>query len=325
MKARDDILRLRDMARKLVAQYEELQQVTQQLASTQNSLIQTEKLASLGEIAAGVAHEINNPIGFVGSNLETLDKYLGKVRTVLAAYKHFVSFAADENLPRAFLLKAVQELDEIEKKQNLTLVLEDFGPLIAESRDGVQRVAKIVQSLRNFARTGQEDEVAPYDLNQIVEESLLIMQNEIKYVAHVHKSFIQLPEVVCDKGKIGQILVNILSNAAQAIKGQRGGEMGNIFVDTYVENGFAVCRIADDGPGIAPEILTRIFDPFFTTKPVGSGTGLGLSIAYGIAQKHGGSLTAESEFGKGATFFLKLPCNSKEAAGAESSVHLCGW
>ena len=325
MKARSNIMQLREMTRQLLSQYEELQQVTQQLASTQNSLIQTEKLASLGEIAAGVAHEINNPIGFVGSNLETLEKYLGKIQAVLSAYKSFAAIAADESLPRPFLAKAMQELAEIEKKQNIALVMDDFGPLISESRDGVRRVAKIVQSLRNFARTGQEDEIAPYDLNQIIDESLLIMQNEIKYVAVVHKCFAPLPEVACDKGKISQIVVNILSNAAQAIKGYHRDSLGNIYVETYVEDGFVVCKIADDGPGIAPQILTRIFDPFFTTKPVGGGTGLGLSIAYGIAKQHGGELTAESELNKGAAFFLKLPYHSGQDSFAEKPVHLCGW
>lgn len=325
MRSRENVVRLREMARRLRCQYEELQQVTQQLATTQNSLIQTEKLASLGEIAAGVAHEINNPIGFVGSNLETLDKYLGKIRRMIDAYRCFAAFAADESTSRSFLAKALQELCDLEKKQNLDLVLDDFGPLIAESRDGVQRVTKIVQSLRNFARTGHENDMALYDLNQIIEESLLIMQNEIKYVAAVHKNLLPLPDISCDKGQISQIIVNILSNAAQALKGHRGHEMGNIFVETYLEEGFAVCKIADDGPGIPAENLTKIFDPFFTTKPVGSGTGLGLSIAYGIAQKHGGELTAESEVGKGAVFFLRLPCNAAADAAGTTKIHLCGW
>lgn len=310
IRSRANILRLRELAQRLQIQYEELQQVTEQLATTQNSLIQTEKLASLGEIAAGVAHEINNPIGFVGSNLETLEKYRSKIQTTWVAHQQFVKFASDENLPRSFLIKAVQELTELETKQNIAMVLDDFAPLIKESREGVQRVAKIVQSLRNFARTGQEEDMAFNDLNQIVEESLLIMQNEIKYVAVVHKSFTALPEIYCDKGKISQILVNILNNASQAIKGGKKDALGNIVVDTYLEETFVVCRIADDGPGMSAETLRRIFDPFFTTKPVGSGTGLGLSIAYGIAKKHGGELTAESEPGKGATFFLKLPCGT---------------
>ena len=312
IKSRRNITQLRELAKQLSEQYEELQQVTYELACTQDSLIHTEKLASLGEIAAGVAHEINNPIGFVGSNLETLEKYLAKIKMLFDAYKHLSKLVADESIPRSFLLQARQEVVDIEKQQNMEIIMDDFGPLISESRDGVQRVAKIVKSLRNFARAGQENEVALYDLNQIVEESLLIMLNEIKYVAAVEKNFEALPEIACDKGQISQILVNILSNGAQAIKGQTRSGLGKINVDTYLENGFAVCRIADNGPGIEAAVLKRIFDPFFTTKPVGSGTGLGLSIAYGLAKKHGGDLTAESEPGKGAIFYLKLPCKSEK-------------
>ena len=325
IKSRRNITQLRELAKQLSEQYEELQQVTYELACTQNSLIHTEKLASLGEIAAGVAHEINNPIGFVGSNLETLEKYLSKIKMMLASYKNLSDLVADESVSRNALLKARQEVVDVEKQQNIDLIMEDFGPLISESRDGVQRVAKIVKSLRNFARAGQENEIALYDLNQIVEEALLIMLNEIKYVAAVEKNFESLPEIACDKGQISQILVNILSNGAQAIKGQARSGLGKICVDTYLQSGFAVCRIADDGPGIEASVLKRIFDPFFTTKPVGSGTGLGLSIAYGLAKKHGGELTAESEPGKGAVFYLKLPCKSENPLEQGEKGILGGW
>lgn len=311
VKARENVLMLKDMFNRTTKQYNELQEANRSMKSMQEQLIQQEKLASLGEMAAGVAHEINNPIGFVSSNLETMEKYLAKIKEILSHYRKLSGMVADESVSRQALLQEKQLLEETEKQQKLAMVLEDLSPLIAESKDGVNRVAKIVRSLRNFARTGLEDETAMSDLNQIIEEALLIVRNEVKYVANVDKQLRKVPEILCDKGQIGQVLVNIFVNAAQAIKGQQPEKMGNIHVETYVEDGYAVCKITDDGPGIKPEYLGRIFDPFFTTKGVGGGTGLGLSIAYGIIKKHGGDLLVESEMGKGASFFIKIPYGDK--------------
>jgi len=282
------------------------------LKEAQFYLIQQEKLASLGEIAAGVAHEINNPIGFVNSNLETLEKYLVKIKSLLAVYRNFTKLVSDETVSRTDLLKEKQSVEESEKKQKLDFVLEDIESIITESKDGVDRVAKIVRSLRNFARTGTEAEMNKNDLNQIVEEALLIVKNEVKYTCNIEKRLGIVPDVVCDKGQIGQVLINVFINAAQAIKSQNRSSMGNITVETCQEADYVVCTISDDGPGIKPEHLGRIFDPFFTTKDVGSGTGLGLSIAYGIIKKHGGEFLAESEFGKGASFIIKLPLRKDE-------------
>ncbi len=307
VEARKRILMLRDMFDQMSQQYQELQAVTQKLKEAQFHLIQSEKLASLGEIAAGVAHEINNPIGFVSSNLEIMAKYLTRIQEVIELYRSFVDFAADEQSTKEQLLEVIPSLREGEKSHKITRVLADFGPTIAESQDGVNRVAKIVRSLRNFARTGLEDEIAMHDMNQIVEEALLITKNEVKYTAEVAKNMQDLPEIKCDKGQIAQVLMNILVNASHAIKSQHKEGMGKITVETYVEDVFAVCKITDDGPGIPPEYLTRIFDPFFTTKEVGSGTGLGLSIAYGIINKHGGQFLVESQLGHGASFFIKIP------------------
>lgn len=309
--SRENILMLRNMFSKTAEQYNELQEANRVLRSVQEQLIQQEKLASLGEMAAGVAHEINNPIGFVSSNLETMEKYLAKIKVMLSHYKKFSILVADEAISRQQLLYEKQVLEEIEKKQKLNMVLEDLDPMIAESKDGVDRVAKIVRSLRNFARTDLEDEMVMNDLNQVIEEALLIVRNEVKYVANVEKKLAELPNVFCDKGQIGQVLVNIFANAAQAIKSQKRNSMGLIKVETYTEDPYIICRISDDGPGIPAENIGRIFDPFFTTKEVGSGTGLGLSIAYGIIKKHGGDLLVESEVGKGASFMFKIPFRAK--------------
>ena len=277
------------------------------LKEAQFYLLQQEKLASLGEIAAGVAHEINNPIGFVNSNLETLGKYTVKLKEIIAAYQNLLAAVADEQTGRPELLARKQQLEELEKKLKITMLLADLEPIIAESRDGISRVAQIVKSLRNFARTGSEDERAMNNLSDIVDEALLIMRNEIKYIAQLEKQLSPVPDVSCNKVQISQVLINIFSNAAQAIKGQNRTDMGHILVEVYQEADYVVCKITDDGPGIKPEHLARIFDPFFTTKDVGKGTGLGLSIAYGIIKEHGGEFLVESQWGKGAAFIIKLP------------------
>ncbi|MBP2666351.1 MAG: ATP-binding protein, partial [Firmicutes bacterium] len=204
---------------------------------------------------------------------------------------------------------------ENETKGKLDRVLADFKPIITESRDGVDRVAKIVQSLRNFARSGNDDAATSNDMNQIVEDALLIMKNEIKYVAVVEENFASVNLALCDKGQVAQVMINILHNAVQAIKGQSRGELGKIAIDTYSEGEYVVCRISDDGPGIKPDHINRIFDPFFTTKEIGSGTGLGLSIAYGIIKKFAGELLVKSEYGAGATFWIKLPAASEAKWG----------
>ncbi len=277
------------------------------LREAQSYLVHAEKLTSLGELAAGVAHEINNPIGFVGSNLETLTKYLSKLKDNIAEYRRLGRKIANLKITREELIEEQSRIEADERAKKLDHILADFTPIIEETRDGVERVSKIVRSLRDFARTGQEDEVLQNDLNQIVEDALMILKNEIRFVANVEKTLKPVLTVKCDKGQIAQVMVNILHNAVQAIQGQKRNELGTIWIDTYMEGGFVVCRIADDGPGINPEIFNRIFDPFFTTKSVGSGTGLGLSIAYGIIKKFSGELVVESEPGRGATFLIKIP------------------
>lgn len=307
IKVRRYILQLKETLQRIDEQYTDLQDMTRKLQETQFSLFQTEKLASLGQIAAGVAHEINNPLGFVSSNLEILERYLGKVRESLNVYQNLGRQLADPRVPRAVLAGMQQKIAEQQEQNKLGLILDDLEPLIGETREGVDRVAKIVQSLRNFARDGKEDEFARHDLNQIVEEALLIMQNEIKYIAHVHRKLGENLEIECDRVKIGQVLVNILSNAVQAIKNQRRDTLGNITVETGLDGDNIICRIVDDGTGIREEHKSRIFDPFFTTKPVGEGTGLGLSIAYGLVKKHGGDLWMDSEWGRGTLFTIRLP------------------
>lgn len=277
------------------------------LKQVQEYLVQAEKLTSLGELAAGIAHEINNPIGYVASNLDTLEKYIVKLAELLAKYREFGQGVNALLMPGGDLTLLLQKLVEREKREKLEYILTDIHPLMAETRSGIDRVSKIVSSLRSFAKTGNSEEVALNNVNLIVEEALIILKSEIEAVARLEIYLNPLNPVKCDKGQILQVFVNILQNAVHAIQGQKRDTPGLISITTAMIGNFIQCEIVDDGPGIKQEHLNRIFDPFFTTKEIGSGAGLGLSISYGIVKKYAGELLAESIFGQGVKFIVKLP------------------
>jgi two-component system NtrC family sensor kinase len=252
-------------------------------------LLHQEKLASLGQLAAGVAHEINNPMGFIMGNLNTLKEYV----ISLQKYCRFV----DETVPE----NSRSVLQEFRKQLDLDYILDDLQPLLVESSEGAERVRRIVLDLKDFARS---DEQGMYeaDLNQLTQSTINIVRNELRYVAQLDLQLGELPLVLCHPQQINQVISNLLVNAAHALEQQ-----GVITVRTWQEGSFVVLSVADTGKGILPENLTRIFDPFFTTKEVGKGTGLGLSISYDIIKKHGGEITVASEAGKGTIFTVQLP------------------
>jgi len=282
---------------------EEQRILIKKLEEAHNQLLQSEKLASIGQLAAGVAHEINNPIGFVSSNLGTLKNYADDLLRVIDAYRsgeHLL--ACDPGL--------AARLEEVRRKVDLDYLREDVVSLIAESIEGTTRVRRIVQDLRDFSRVDSV-EWQSADLHAGLESTLNMVWNEIKYKADVVREFGVLPMVECRPGQLNQVFMNMLVNAAQSINGTGVITLRSGCVDDHVW-----ISISDTGQGIPQDLLTRIFDPFFTTKPVGKGTGLGLSVSYGIVSKHGGRIDVESEPGKGSTFTVWLPIKRGDETAA---------
>ncbi len=281
--------------RALQEEREEQRVLIKKLEEAHNQLLQSEKLASIGQLAAGVAHEINNPIGFVNSNLGTLRNYIDSLLGLIAD-----TFAALEpTLAAAPALAA--RLQQIRQAADFDFIRDDIHSLIAESIDGTTRVRKIVQDLRDFSRTGEVNKEW-VDLHAGLDSTLNVVWNEIKYKADVDKQYGDLPRVECRPSQINQVFMNLLVNAAQAIP-----QRGRITLRTGCDGDRVWVAVSDTGCGIPPEIRERIFDPFFTTKPVGKGTGLGLSVSYGIIEKHGGHIEVDSTPGEGTTFKVWLP------------------
>lgn len=276
----------------------ELEQVYARVKETQSQLLQSEKMASIGQLAAGVAHEINNPIGYVHSNLSTLQSYAHDLLALLAGYEELC-----QKLPAEYQ-HLTASIKEIQARADYGYLQQDLPQLVEESREGIERVKKIVMDLRDFSHAGEieNEEWAITDLHRGLQSTLNIVWNELKYKVEVHKEFGDLPAIECLPSQLNQVFLNLLVNAGHAIS-----ERGVITIATRLIGAEICISIADSGQGIAPENLARIFDPFFTTKPIGKGTGLGLSLSYGIVQKHHGRIEVQSTLGKGTTFKVYLP------------------
>lgn len=272
------------------------------LAQAHTQLLQSEKMASIGQLAAGVAHEINNPIGYVNSNLCTLGEYAHDLLEMIGVY---------ELAQPGLTPQACATIHANRQRLDIDYLKTDMQAILTESKEGVGRVKKIVQDLKDFSHP-DEGRFLYADLHQGIDSTLNIVANEIKYKADVVKAYGSLPPVECIQAQLNQVFMNLLVNAAHAMPAQRRGQ---IFVRSGVgANETVWIEIADDGCGIPPENLQRIFDPFFTTKPVGQGTGLGLSLSYGMVQKHHGQITVTSEPGQGTCFRIVLPVRQPVAS-----------
>jgi PAS domain S-box-containing protein len=291
--------------------YEELKRSHQELKELQSQLVQSEKLASIGQLAAGVAHEMNNPVGFVAGNFQTLESHVKKILELLAMHDKLAGQV--ENLGDPQLKTVIDGIGQFREDMQIEFILEDIQRLFVDSKEGVDRTVEIIQNLRDFSRIDQPGSRDKYDLNEGIKATLVMAKNEIKYDADVETDLSELPLIYCHCGQINQVLLNILVNAAQAIKSQERDDRGTIKIKTYASDDGVVCEISDDGPGIAPENTSKIFDPFFTTKPPGKGTGLGLNISYGIiVNNHNGELLVDSKVGEGTKFTINLPISTKE-------------
>ncbi|SDH55064.1 MULTISPECIES: ATP-binding protein [unclassified Duganella] len=286
---------------KLEDDIRQLTELNDLLSAAQQQLVQAEKMASIGQLAAGVAHEINNPIGYIFSNVGTLQNYLTQLFEMLDAYQAAETSIAEPAV--AARLRAMRE------RIDLDFLREDIPALMRESGEGLVRVRHIVDDLKDFSRADNNQEWSRADLHQGIDSTLNIVANEVKYRADVVKAYGDIPEIECLPLQINQVVLNLVVNAAQAMGEQRG----TITLRTGMADPHTVrLEVEDTGNGIAPDTLSRIFDPFFTTKAVGKGTGLGLSLAYGIVQKHGGRIEVDTELGRGTCFRVLLPIRHTE-------------
>jgi len=301
--------RVRQRTQQIEQAMQERESAYQEVTRKDDQLIRQEKMASLGQLAAGVAHEINNPVGFVSSNLQMLQHYLADLTTYVSRTGPLINRLKDGTTMEGLQAESSELIGWV-KEVELDQTIIDAGQSVIESIDGLNRVKKIVLALREFSHADQ-DEPALADLNEGLESTINIVWNELKYKATLHREYGDLPKVSCYPYQLNQVFMNLLVNAAQAIP-----DKGEIWVKTWADTDHVYVAVRDTGAGIPETHLPKIFDPFFTTKAVGQGTGLGLSIVYGIVERHGGTIRVDSRVGGGTTFHLSFPIQRALKAAA---------
>jgi len=303
----DQHRRLQDALTSLSAAHTDLRQAYARLQEAEAHLVQSEKMRSLGQLVAGVAHELSNPISFISANVEHLRSYVGALSAAVRA---------SANLPLPPSARA--SLEAVHRSLGIDRALADLPDLLDDCEEGARRTAHIVMELRSFARSDPHERWALADVHRCVDSTLALLAHRLKDQITVHRQYGELPEIECLPGPLNQVLMNLLANAADAI----GRKRGNIWISTRMipaaqgssTPAAVAVTIRDDGVGIPAELQPKIFDPFFTTKAVGQGTGLGLSVAYGIVHRHGGTLSVDSTVGVGSSFTLTLPVSQLQAA-----------
>ncbi|MDD4957606.1 MAG: ATP-binding protein [Candidatus Omnitrophica bacterium] len=284
----------------LIKALRDLQKTHEELKYAYAQLFQSEKLASIGRLASGVAHEINNPLSFVCGNMECMKNYTTDLLKVLCVIKKIVDLINNNKMEKANDL--LREVCRIYDEVNLDYIINDVYKLLDESKIGLERIRKIIADLRTFARKDTDD-VKDVSIEEILEGTLNIIDSEVKYIAEVKKDYDPgLPRIKCNEQRLSQVFMNLIMNAVQAIDGH-----GLILIRTFYDDNFVYIEVSDTGSGIPENALSKIFDPFFTTKPAGKGTGLGLSISYEIVQKYGGDMKVVSKLGEGTTFTVMFP------------------
>jgi signal transduction histidine kinase/FixJ family two-component response regulator len=269
--------------------------------SLEKQLLQASKLAGIGELAAGIAHEINNPISFIKSNMGTLNEYVDELTRLVEMYHDLIT-SVEKGKDSC---EIVSNIKSFEREIDSNFVLNDLAKVMTENQDGLSRVAKIIRDLRTFTHFDEEKK-SVVSINKVVEEALTLTRNEIKYKAEVSTDLSEVPEIMGYGNQLAQVLVNLIINAVHAIE-----KKGNISIRSLHDGKNIIVEVTDNGKGIKEEHIEHIFDPFFTTKPRDEGTGLGLSIAQEIVTKHGGRITVQSKVGTGTTFRIELPLKAK--------------
>jgi signal transduction histidine kinase len=279
---------------------------TNELLEAREMLFQSDKLASVGQLAAGIAHEINTPTQYVGDNLRALTENFEDLCALITKYSETVARATDAPLPP----ECIEALEIAKREHDLDFILEDAPKALAQGLEGTGRIADIVRAMKDFSHVDR-GEASVVDLNHALQSTLTVAKNEYKYVAEVATDFGDLPNVKCYVGELNQVFLNLIVNAAQAIA--ETNKRGRITIRTRQEGNEVVVSVSDTGTGIPDDIRQRVFDPFYTTKGIGKGTGQGLTIAHKIVVgKHGGSLDLDTEVGKGTTFTVRVPVEMVE-------------
>lgn len=295
---------LEQRSRELLQTNVALKSTIEELQNKKLAMVQQEKMASIGLLAAGIAHEINNPIGFVKSNLEVLKGYFAAIQKALNTYQAFTQ-KLEDGQPGAELSAAIKSLHEFLEDHDIEFITQDSLNSIQESLEGAVRVQDIVRDLKDFSRNDNDERVL-FNVNECIDGSIKLVWNEIKHKCTIEKHYGDIPAIYCCASQLTQVFINIIMNAVQAM-----GTSGTITIRTAVSKNSIVAEFVDTGPGIEESNLIKLFDPFFTTKDVGMGTGLGLYVSHGIIQKHRGSIRAENVPGKGANLIVTLPIDMR--------------
>ncbi len=303
-----DIAQRETIEKELIKRNSELTALNVQFSIAQEQLMQSEKMASIGQLAAGVAHEINNPVGYIFSNYGTLEKYIADLFEVLNYYE-----SIERNISSPDILT---ELKKLKENVELDFLKEDIPELMQQSKEGIDRVRKIVQDLKDFSRADSNVEWQWASLHPGIDSTLNVVNNEIKYKADIIKEYGDIPDVECLQSQINQVIMNLVVNASHAM----GEERGEIHIRTSADETNVFIEVRDNGSGMPKDVMMRIFDPFFTTKPIGKGTGLGLSLSYGIVKKHHGEISVTSEPGIGTRFLITLPIKHDFADDVDEGV-----
>lgn len=289
--------RVKERTEDLINKNQDLESANREIKDTQAKLLQSEKMASVGVLAAGVAHEINNPVGYVLSNIKTLEGYVVTYQVLLEQYQLLAALTDDQ--ARA---KKMSEIEAYAQAQDLDFIRDDLEGLLKDSLEGAERVRDIVRGLKDFSHVDQTEDFRPHDMNECIRTTLKMVDNQLKYHCKVITDLADLPKSYCSPGKINQVILNLLVNAGQAIE-----DKGAIKVTSHFDGSHIEIRVTDNGKGIEKAAIEKLFDPFYTTKPVGEGTGLGLAISYGIVKEHQGDILVQSKPGAGTSFSLVFP------------------